>query len=253
MNIEEQFKYLKNNFTEFYLGLKNKDIKQIPNLLTLSRLFSPITIIPLVLSGNLLLAGIAVGIFGITDLLDGFLARKLNAKSEFGTLLDAFTDKVFVLSLIVPLAVLNPVFWISVLFEITIGLVNVNSKINGNNPKTIFIGKVKTACLFLLMSLGYLSNFFSLNSFINALTIGTGILQLTCIDKYIKINREKNNEKRKEIKKIEFENNKKSNTNDKRKYEELREYLFLLQKDNELNNQNEIKKVKVLKKRWQNS
>ena len=39
---------------------------------------------------------------------DGYFAKKFDAASEFGRKLDPITDKVFALSLLIPLAVSNP-------------------------------------------------------------------------------------------------------------------------------------------------
>ena len=74
-----------------------KLISNIPNILTLSRLFLTF---PLILflelnKINYVFALIVLG--GITDYYDGFFARKLNLKTKFGAILDPLTDKVFLL------------------------------------------------------------------------------------------------------------------------------------------------------------
>ena len=74
-----------------------KLISNIPNILTLSRLFLTF---PLILflelnKINFVFALIVLG--GITDYCDGFFARKLNLKTKFGAILDPLTDKVFLL------------------------------------------------------------------------------------------------------------------------------------------------------------
>ncbi len=75
----------------------SKLISNIPNILTLSRLFLTF---PLILflelnKINYVFALIVLG--GITDYYDGFFARKLNLKTKFGAILDPLTDKVFLL------------------------------------------------------------------------------------------------------------------------------------------------------------
>ncbi len=55
---------------------------------------------------------VALGLFviaAITDALDGFLARKWNAVSKFGRVMDPFADKILVLGAFVSLA--GPLFW----------------------------------------------------------------------------------------------------------------------------------------------
>ena len=90
--------------------LKNKETrkKQIPNLLTASRLLSPIFIIPTALSGNIMKTFMFTTLFAATDALDGHFARKYNSTSEFGRELDPLTDKIFALSLLIPLLTFNP-------------------------------------------------------------------------------------------------------------------------------------------------
>ncbi|MCI8445948.1 MAG: CDP-alcohol phosphatidyltransferase family protein, partial [Bacilli bacterium] len=50
--------------------------KQIPNLLTASRLLSPIFIIPTILYSNLFVTFIVITFFAFTDFLDGQIARR---------------------------------------------------------------------------------------------------------------------------------------------------------------------------------
>ena len=67
--------------------------KYITNTLTVLRfLFIPI-IIDFIFKGNYLLAFIFFTISGITDILDGFIARKFNFVSNFGKLMDPLADK----------------------------------------------------------------------------------------------------------------------------------------------------------------
>lgn len=97
--------------------------RAIPNWLTASRVgFAIIFFIVLTLwryEGSsaargqvdwLLLA--AAGLFGIavaTDALDGYLARRWNAESAFGRIMDPFADKILVIGALVFLA--GPDFW----------------------------------------------------------------------------------------------------------------------------------------------
>ena len=82
--------------------------KQIPNILTLSRMLSPLVIIPNALLGNSQEAMKLAAFFGLTDLVDGFIARKFNLSSPLGADLDALTDKLFAGTLLLTGAVSNP-------------------------------------------------------------------------------------------------------------------------------------------------
>jgi cardiolipin synthase (CMP-forming) len=86
----------------------------LPNLVTLSR----ITLIPLLIGIYYMplpvetqnLTATALFIFaGITDWLDGYLARRLNQMSAFGAFLDPVADKLIVVSALLALLYLNRV------------------------------------------------------------------------------------------------------------------------------------------------
>lgn len=67
-------------------------LEHLPNILSFSR-------IPLAfafLSENPYLRVAAILLAALTDFLDGWLARKLNKVSSFGTILDPIADKIFV-------------------------------------------------------------------------------------------------------------------------------------------------------------
>ena len=104
-------KEIKNNLND----LKHKEtiIKQIPNLLTFSRLIAPLIIIPLIILKYYYTAMIITVCFALTDLIDGRIARKYNVVSEFGRQLDPVCDKVFVGGIIIPLVFNNKLLIIS--------------------------------------------------------------------------------------------------------------------------------------------
>ena len=68
-------------------------LKHLPNILTIIRfLLIPIVVI-YIFSGNYILAFVFFTISGITDIADGFIARKFNLISNFGKLMDPLADK----------------------------------------------------------------------------------------------------------------------------------------------------------------
>ena len=107
---EDFYKKYKEDIKNCFKDLKDKDkrIKQIPNLLTASRLLAPLFIVPAAFSGNIPLAILFTCLFELTDALDGFAARKLNAVSEFGKDLDPIVDKIFAAGLMIPLIIKFP-------------------------------------------------------------------------------------------------------------------------------------------------
>lgn len=78
----------------------------LPNILTLSRIPMMFVIVWLMresFTGAASMAFLLFVIAGITDWLDGFYARKLKLVSNFGILMDALTDKILMLGLMVGL------------------------------------------------------------------------------------------------------------------------------------------------------
>ena len=221
--------------------------KQIPNLLTASRLLSPLIIIPSVLTGNFILAGISTALFSVTDLFDGFVARKFNVTSELGKDLDAFTDKVFAGTLMIALTIINPFYVLPLLMELSIAGINIKKKINDENPESHLIGKIKMTALYSLLALGYLNLYVNVPSkIITTLFMGTIGLQTATIIEY---SRKENNiemEKEKEI--IDIKTDEEANSTEKNlvqnKLQQYRNYKELLEEYKNTIETNEIEKPK---------
>ena len=76
------------------------------NLLTFSRIFLAAIIFLLLMSPDgYLLAFILFFLAGVTDYFDGYLARKYNAVSQLGEILDPIADKILILFLLFGLAI----------------------------------------------------------------------------------------------------------------------------------------------------
>lgn len=78
----------------------------LPNILTLSRIPVMFIIVGLMYSEWVGAASLAFWLFiaaAISDWLDGYLARKQGIVSDFGKLMDALTDKIMVLGIMVAL------------------------------------------------------------------------------------------------------------------------------------------------------
>ncbi len=75
-------------------------IKKIPNILTLSRIILvPVLVLSFFLfSGHYLrvISSILFALISFTDFLDGYIARKFKAESQFGKCFDPIADKVLV-------------------------------------------------------------------------------------------------------------------------------------------------------------
>lgn len=74
--------------------------KHIPNILTILRFFIIPFIIYYLIGDNYIAAFILLTLSGLTDVLDGAIARKFNFITNFGKLIDPLADKVTQLSLL---------------------------------------------------------------------------------------------------------------------------------------------------------
>jgi len=87
--------------------------KHIPNILTVVRFFLIPLIVSFLVEGNYWLAFIFLTLSGITDILDGFIARKYNLITNFGKLIDPLADKATQISVLCVLALQNVIpMWI---------------------------------------------------------------------------------------------------------------------------------------------
>lgn len=185
----------KSIITLFKESLKNKNT-YIPNLLTASRLVGAFVIPGLFLSGNIPGAVIATAAFASTDFFDGKIARKYNGYSEFGRILDPIVDKVFAIVPAIAILPNMPLLTLNIGAEAAIAYVNSKSYTTNGNPKSSFLGKFKTFCLFPTIGLAYLStalNIPEVNILANAFSIGTFAVQGAVAKDYHKKAKEANN------------------------------------------------------------
>ena len=85
-------------------------VVNLPNLLTLSRipiLFGVVGFLYLPFSGAASFAFVLFIVGALTDWADGYFARKQGLVSNFGKLMDALTDKVFMVGLFISLLVIG--------------------------------------------------------------------------------------------------------------------------------------------------
>jgi cardiolipin synthase len=77
----------------------------IPNLITLARILSVPLVVWAITSGEMLIAFILFLAAGISDAIDGFLAKRFNMASEVGAYLDPLADKALIVSIYVSLGI----------------------------------------------------------------------------------------------------------------------------------------------------
>jgi CDP-diacylglycerol--glycerol-3-phosphate 3-phosphatidyltransferase len=90
-------------------------LAQLPNALTIARLgLIPVFVVLMVRAGHdpSWPAGIVFGIAGITDQIDGFLARRWHVESQFGRIADPLADRLMIDAAVILLAVYDRLPWV---------------------------------------------------------------------------------------------------------------------------------------------
>jgi phosphatidylglycerophosphate synthase len=85
-----------------------QELRKLPNLFTLSRLLLIPVLWFLAIKGFSVYLGIGLVVAGLTDSIDGFLARRLNLQSEFGSQFDSLADNILGPSAVFWLLMLEP-------------------------------------------------------------------------------------------------------------------------------------------------
>jgi len=134
-------------------GGVGSEIWTIPNILSMLRLaLVPVFLVYLVI-GDYVVALVVLVVASLTDLADGYLARKLDQITRLGQLLDPAADRLYIFAALIGLAAQQLVpWWIVVVivardvFLLVLGVVLAN---HGFGPLPVHqLGKVATFALF---------------------------------------------------------------------------------------------------------
>jgi cardiolipin synthase len=88
----------------------------IPNLITLGRILLVPVVVWSIYNGSILLAFALFLIAGVSDAIDGFLAKRFNMSSELGAYLDPLADKTLIVSIYVTLGIAGKIpAWLVIL------------------------------------------------------------------------------------------------------------------------------------------
>ena len=88
---------------------KSKDLFTIPNILTFIRILLITPFVEFFLEKDFISAAIVLGLSGLSDCLDGVIARKFNQITELGKVLDPIADKLTLLAIVICFAIYMPV------------------------------------------------------------------------------------------------------------------------------------------------
>ena len=123
----------------------------IPNLLTLLRILLVPVIVILLIQGSFSKALAVFIVAGLTDILDGFLARVLKQQTVLGAYLDPIADKALLASSFVTLSILHVIpGWLAVIvisrdFIILLGISILSILSISVEIRPAFVSKITTA------------------------------------------------------------------------------------------------------------
>lgn len=144
-------------------------LKYIPNILTILRfIFIPI-ILYFIFTGNYILGIVFFTISGITDVLDGFIARKFNLVSNFGKLMDPLADKLTQISVLASLTTVEiiPVWILAIVVLKELIMVVGASFLYGKDVVVYskWYGKLATVLFYLAIVISLITKQFNLSGF----------------------------------------------------------------------------------------
>lgn len=157
----------------------------IPNILTITRFILIPFIIIFIANDEYLEAFIFLTISGITDILDGFIARKFNFITNFGKLIDPLADKATQISILVTLAMkgIIPVWILLVVFIKECAMVSGASFLYGKElvVSSKWYGKLTTVLFYLAIVSSFVIKYW------NAIAINpeNNLITLPAFDLYI--------------------------------------------------------------------
>ena len=132
-------------------------LRDLPNILTVARMLLVAPLVYLLLSEHYVAALVLAVASGVSDWLDGALARRFDWQSRFGGMLDPLADKMLMIAVYAALAWMNELpawlFWLVVLRDLVIvsgGLVY-HYRIEPFRAEPTRLSKFNTLCQVLLM------------------------------------------------------------------------------------------------------
>ena len=173
-------------------------MKVVPNILSIFR----ICLVPVFIAAYFLddrdirfYAILVFAIAGLSDILDGYLARRFKAQSKLGMLLDPLGDKLMTFTVLICIAISMPIIlWAVIIFFIKevlmgIGGLVIHKKAHIELPPANIIGKVSTVVFSLvcltLMLFSNLSNADDFKSLAIILVSVATALALVALASYI--------------------------------------------------------------------
>lgn len=156
--------------------------KHIPNILTIIRFLLIPFILLNIFIGNYILAFAFFTISGITDIADGFIARKFNLISNFGKLMDPLADKLTQIATLTSLVIVNIIpLWILIIVLLKEFIMIVGASFLYGKDVVVYskwYGKLATVLFYLAIVFSLVIKQFNLIGIWEQLTLTTYCLAL---------------------------------------------------------------------------
>ena len=165
-----------------------KDIILLPNLITLSRFFLSIFLFNNYIpeNFNIYILVLIIAVIGISDSLDGIVARKYNLVSKLGIILDPLTDRVVFIILLFWLSSIIPRNFIYAILirEVLVLIGSIYVLLTGAKIEVSKKGKFATVFLFVIICLYVLNSSLTI-PFISQLAIAVIIFYFYVAIEYL--------------------------------------------------------------------
>ncbi len=142
-------------------------LKHVPNILTIIRFLLVPFIVGFALDDNYIVAAVFLVLSGITDVADGYIARKFNFITDFGKLMDPLADKCTQVATLIVLVVQGIIpLWILIIVLIKEFLLVVGASFLYGKDLVVsskWYGKVSTVLFYVAIFISMISKQFNLN------------------------------------------------------------------------------------------
>lgn len=157
-------------------------LKHVPNALTVVRFLLIPFILFYIFTGNYILAFIFFTISGLTDIADGFIARKFNLVSNFGKLMDPLADKLTQIATLTSLVITDIIpIWILIIVLAKEFIMIVGASFLYGKDVVVYsrwYGKLATVLFYVAIVFSLLFKQFNLSDIWNNIDLGLYYLAL---------------------------------------------------------------------------
>jgi cardiolipin synthase len=165
----------------------------IPNLITIGRLVRVPFVVAMIVQKDWDLAFFAFVLAGLSDAVDGFIARRFDLRSDLGAYLDAIADKALLVSIYVTLAIVGVIpSWLAIVVVfrdiMIVGAIVLSWLMDNPVPiRPLFLSKLNTTAqiAFAALILGASAFDFALIDWIGTLSFGVAALTAASAAAYL--------------------------------------------------------------------